>query len=149
MIRLVSYPRFKIFFPQDSEVYYKNVKYRVDYCNEDKIIIVNDVDNSQIIFDLNNMDVFAKNYIENFSHSDNLKNKKNQFSEANDILDKEIEFLGISNRCIKSLHNENAYTVGDILKYDKNYLLGIDNFGKTSFNELISALKVYGLEISD
>jgi len=66
---------------------------------------------------------------------------------SDDILSKPITDLELSVRSYNCLKSSNINTIGDLLKYDKESLMKIKNFGKKSFNEISEKLQIYGLSL--
>ena len=65
----------------------------------------------------------------------------------NDILLKQIDELELSVRSYNCLKGANISTIGELLKYDKDSLMKIKNFGKKSLNEIAEKLSVYNLNL--
>ncbi len=67
----------------------------------------------------------------------------------NDILAKPITELDLSVRSFNCLKSSNINTIGDLMKYDKDSLMKIKNFGKKSLTEIAEKLQLYGLSMED
>lgn len=70
-------------------------------------------------------------------------------SAASDILAKPITELDLSVRSFNCLKSSNINTIGDLMKFDKDALMKIKNFGKKSFTEISEKLQIFGLTLEE
>ncbi len=68
-------------------------------------------------------------------------------SGGNDLMSKQIDELDLSVRSFNCLKSANIHTIGDLLKFDKDSLMKIKNFGKKSLNEISEKLTAFGLTL--
>lgn len=66
----------------------------------------------------------------------------------NDMLAKQIDELDLSVRSYNCLKSANINTIGDLLRYDKDALMKIKNFGKKSLTEISEKLSLYDLSLA-
>jgi DNA-directed RNA polymerase subunit alpha len=70
-------------------------------------------------------------------------------SAVNDILAKPITELDLSVRSFNCLKSSNINTIGELMKFDKDALMKIKNFGKKSFTEISEKLQIFGLTLEE
>jgi DNA-directed RNA polymerase subunit alpha len=78
-----------------------------------------------------------------------LDEEAGEGTPENDILAKPIEELELSVRSFNCLKGAGINTIGDLLKYDRDSLMKIKNFGKKSLGEIGEKLTVYNLSLAD
>ncbi len=134
MIKLIAYPRRKIFLKVGTEVFYKDRIYKVESLTHDTLII-SDGELHCLYFDLNKMDCYVKSF--------------NDAAKENPILKEHIEFLGLPNDAEKTFHEDSINTIGDLISKSHAYLkkdLGLKN---RLILEVKEVLEENGLSLAD
>jgi DNA-directed RNA polymerase subunit alpha len=77
-----------------------------------------------------------------------VKLDSSEVAVSDDILSKSVTELELSVRSFNCLKSSNINTIGELLKYDRDSLMKIKNFGKKSLTEISEKLQLYGLSLN-
>ena len=75
--------------------------------------------------------------------------EEKEMVNQNDIKLRSIDILELSVRSYNCLKGVGVNTIGELLKYDKESLMKIKNFGKKSLTEIAQKLELYGLALKE
>jgi DNA-directed RNA polymerase alpha subunit len=92
---------------------------------------------------LGNRGMSLRDYFATHAMQSLLLDAKNLFLKQSDvppILFRSVEELEISFRATRCLVNDNLLLIGDVIQCTEKYLLSVKNMGKTSVEEIKSAL---------